>query len=278
MAQPASAGRTRRGARSSLRSHPFARASGVGGCPGRRDERSESAQPLALGRRALERPGQRERAGAASSSAPRRPPARANAPRPRTGRLARRAVVGRRLAHEVDARGSRACTRCRRGSARARPDRAARAARRACADRCSAPRLVVEKRRSLRAPRKASLLQPEDEDDLVPARAGAHEVEDVRRGRARSAAEPRTVGPLEGARISSRETCSPRRSQSLELVQEARARPRTRAGRAARARRAAARSDRRRRAASTRASVRAAASGSLRARPGRGSGSASRGA
>ena len=82
-------------------------------------EDRERPQPLALGRRGLEPPGEgRERL------APR--PARDVVGReglrdllPERARLLRAALVGRGLAHEVEALGRRVCRPCRRGSGRA---------------------------------------------------------------------------------------------------------------------------------------------------------------
>ena len=135
-------------------------------------ERRQRAQPLALGRRRFERPRQRR------ERAPRRRVAhvlRREEPDdlvPERARLARRALVARRLAHEVEPP-RRARARRVEEVAVARdliglhePRRTERAAR-----------VVVEERRGLRPPRERSLLEPEHEDDLEAARARAQEVE-----------------------------------------------------------------------------------------------------
>ena len=96
---------------------------------------------------------------------------------PERARLAGRAVVGRRFADEVEPpRGARArrVEEVALARDRVRP-RQPRAAGR-LVDR---PALLVgEERRALLAAREASLLQPEQEDDLGPARSRAEEVGD----------------------------------------------------------------------------------------------------
>ena len=162
-------------ARPSRRSQPFARAIALGRCRSSVDERSEpragararSARPRAA-RRARRAPG-----GASSASGR---PDRSTAPHvvPERARLARRAVVGRRLAHEVEPPRRRACTRCRRGSGRGTTGSALRQPR--VGVELTAP-VVVEERRALRALREDALLEPEHEHDLRPARARAQQVE-----------------------------------------------------------------------------------------------------
>ena len=148
-------------------------------------ELGERPQPLTLGRRVLERPGQgRER-----------PPPRP-APHvvgveerldvvPERARLARAAVVVRGLAHEIEPlRGARA----RRveevavvlDGIRPHEPRAALVERTPC--------VVVEERRAAAATRQAPLLQPEDEDGVEAARAGAEEID--HRDAARVVARP----------------------------------------------------------------------------------------
>ena len=93
---------------------------------------------------------------------------------PERARLARAAVVVRGLAHEIEPlRGARA-RRVEEVAVvldRVRPlePRASRVER--------APRVVVEERRAPAATRQAPLLQPEDEDGVEAARAGAQEVD-----------------------------------------------------------------------------------------------------
>ena len=135
-----------------------------------RGELRERPQPLTLGRRLVERPGQRRE----------RPPACPAAHVvgveerlhvvPERARLTRAAVVVGRLAHEIEPlRGARA----RRVEEiavvldRIRPlePRAPLVER--------APRVVVEERRAAAAPRQAPLLQPEHEDGVEAARARA---------------------------------------------------------------------------------------------------------
>ena len=126
---------------------------------------------------------------------------------PERARLARRAVVGRGLADEVE------------------PPRRARARRveevavardlvglasRALAERPA--RVVVEERGACVAPRERSLLEPEHEDDLEAARARAQEVED--RDAARLAAA-RDRGPVVR---SSAPTSSSARERAAELA------------------------------------------------------------
>ena len=150
----------------------------AGECPRRLGvaggELRERPQPLSLGRCVLERPRQRRE----------RPPARPAAHVvgveerlhvvPERARLARAAVVVGRLAHEIEPlRGARA-RRVEEVAVvldRIRPlePRASLVER--------APRVVVEERRAAATARQAPLLQPEDEDGVEAARAGAQEVD-----------------------------------------------------------------------------------------------------
>ena len=134
----------------------------------------ERAQPLAIGGRVVERPRERRQ----------RPPPRPEAdvirierrPHfvPERARLARVAVVGRGLAHEIEP-----LERARAGGveevAVAADGIGPLEARAALVE--EAPRVVVEERRRRAAPRQAPLLEAEHEDDVEPARAGAREVE-----------------------------------------------------------------------------------------------------
>ena len=136
-----------------------------------RGEQRERTQPLALGRRALERPRQRGE----------RPPRRRAGDvvavedgrdlLPERARLARRPLVGRRLAHEVQPP----------NGARARGVEEVPVARdlvRALepAAQLASP-IVVEERRGARPARQRPFLEAEDEHDLEAARPRAHQVE-----------------------------------------------------------------------------------------------------
>ena len=131
LGQPRRRGRRRASARSSRRSQPFARASALRGSriarshePARAPAaaRARSARPRSA-RRAPES-GRRRVQRATSSGSEHRADVL-----PERARLARRAVVGRRLAYEVEPARRRGCTPCRRGSGRATPDRASPAGR-----------------------------------------------------------------------------------------------------------------------------------------------------
>ena len=147
----------------------------VGAAPVVRRELGERAQPLALGRRAVERPGERR------ERPPPRPPAHVLGVEdrlhlvPERARLARAAVVGRRLAHEVEplerprARGVEeiAVAAHRVGALQPRAALVEQAAG-----------VVVEERRRRAAPRQAALLEAEHEDDVEAARACAQQIDD----------------------------------------------------------------------------------------------------
>src|SRR5439155_17806637 len=140
-------------------------------------------------RRRFERPGERGEGAAAR-------PARDVVGReerddlvPERARLARAPLVARRLADEVEA---------------VRRARAGRVEEVAVARHLVRPleppperpsTLVVEERRAAAAARQAPLLEPEGEDNVEPARAGAHEVEhrDLTRLAGRRAAHGRPL-------------------------------------------------------------------------------------
>ena len=212
-----------------------------------RGELGERAQPLALGRRVVERPRERRQ----------RPPARPAAHVvgveerlhvvPERARLARRALVVRRLADEVEALATRACTPCRRGSGRGSTG----SGRSSRAPRASSARRASSSRNGDDAPRRGRLpsSSPSTNDDVEAARAGAQEVDDrdaaglvARASAAASAARAPRRRPRASARRRAR--CQPSSSPS------SRAAPRTRAGRAATPRRPAGRRRRTRSGAS----------------------------
>src|SRR5881227_2170819 len=141
-------------------------------------QRSDCAQSFALGRRLLDRPGERGE----------RPPCRRAAhlvfPEevanlvPERACLARPALVVCRLAHEVQpprrARAGRVEeVAVARHGVRLREPRAAQTRVELASG------LLVEERRRLAAPRQRSLLEAKHEDDLVTARARAQEIDDV---------------------------------------------------------------------------------------------------
>ena len=157
-------------------------------------ERGQRAQALALARRGLERPGQRgERAAPcpALDLVGREQAARLV---PERARLARRAVVARGLADEVEpARRSRA------GGV----EEVAVARDRVGAQQAPGARgalelgllLLVEERRALRAARQAALVEADDEDDLEAAGARPQQVEHRHAAGLAGATEPhRGVG------------------------------------------------------------------------------------
>ena len=157
-------------------------------------QRGDRAQALALGRRAIHRPGR------LGELPPPRPACdvvgreqRAHV-LPERARLARRAVVRRGLANEVQATrgaGARRVEEIPVGGDRIRPRDAG--AARPLLDR--APGVVVEEARRAGAPGKRSLLEAEHEDDLVVPRARAEHVEHRHAARlpGRPAADHRTL-------------------------------------------------------------------------------------
>ena len=138
-------------------------------------EARESPKPLALGRSRLDRPGQ------PGERPPRRVPPHVVRVEelahglPERARLARRAVVGRRLPHEREqparpgAGGVEEVAVAARGVGALQP-------RAACAVEIPA-RLVVEERRRGRPARQRSLLETDHEDRLEAARARPRQVE-----------------------------------------------------------------------------------------------------
>ena len=215
-----------------------------------RGQRRGRAQALALGRRAIHRPGR------LGELPPPRPPCdvvgreqRAHV-LPERARLARRAVVRRRLADEVQATrraGARRVEEIPVGGDRIRPRDAG--AARPLLDR--APGVVVEQARRAGAPGKRSLLEAEHEDDLVVPRARTKHVEhrDAARLPGRPAADHRALERVHdvlgvdlAARAPATRPAPPARAGS----------PRTRAGRAGPRRRSEARRGRAPRAASSR--------------------------
>ena len=148
----------------------------------------ERAQPLAVGRRVLEAPRQL-----------REPPPRGRPLDlvareegadllPEGARLLGAALVGRGLAHEVQAPRRPRAGRVEEVAVAAHLVGALQPAAESLAS------LVVEERRSPAAPRQASFFEPEHEDDLEPSRARALEVEhrDLARLRALTA-QPRAL-------------------------------------------------------------------------------------
>ena len=181
-----------------------------------RGERGERAQPLTLGRRAVDRPRERRE---------RAPHRRAphvllgEEPRdlvPERARLARRAVVARGLAHEVEplrrarARGVEEVAVARDPSGLT--SRASPSSRRASSSRNGD---------ALRPPRERALLEAEDEHDLEAARARAEEIEH------RDAAGLAAVGAAHGRALERaddlvRAQRAAEREPAFELVREAR--------------------------------------------------------
>ena len=153
----------------------------------------------------------RRRVTRGRSSRPQHAPGRP----PRTGS----AGAARRRRSPPRARGragaTAACTRCRRGSGRARPGRASRAVR-ASVELAAA--VVVEERRALRALREDALLQAEDEHDLRAARARAQEVDDRDVAR-RAGPEPDRRTLERGDQLLGRELAA-ELHPALELVQQ----------------------------------------------------------
>src|SRR5947209_7425825 len=158
-----------------------------------RRQLGERAEALALRRRVLERPRERRE----------RPPARPAANvvgleeclhlLPERARLARSAVVGRRLAHEVQPLG-RARARGIEEIAVAADRVGPLEPRTAFVER--APCVVVEERRGRAATRQAPLFEAEHEGDVELARACAHEVYDGDAARLVSAHRPQRL-PVE---------------------------------------------------------------------------------
>ena len=136
----------------------------------------KGAQPLALGRRRLDRPGQPRK----------RPPRRVQAHGVRLEELADRLPERACLARGALVRGGLAYEREQLPRAGAGGvEQVAVAARRVGPLESGAPRsvqvaalLVVEERRRGRASRQRPLLEPDHEDGVEPPRAGAGEVED----------------------------------------------------------------------------------------------------
>ena len=189
-------------------------------------ELRERAHALALGRRRLERPRERGQ----------RPP-RGRARHvlfvedgrdllPERARLARRAVVGRRLAHEVEA--------ARRARARGVEEVAVAADLVGTLEPAAelAARVVVEERRRARAARQRPLLEPEQEDDLEAPRARAHQVEHRDPAGLERRPEPHLDALERAEHLLRRERLAEPR-QRLELVEQPQRSRRTCAGRAA---------------------------------------------
>ena len=180
-------------------------------------ERGQRPQPLAHGRRLVDRQRQlRERPPSRRARHVRRVEDGRDVV-PERARLQRRAVVGRRLADEAE------------------PPRGARAGRveevAVAADRVGplepraerAPAVVVEERRAAPAPRQRPLLEPEHEDRVEAARARAHQVEHRDAAGLRGVAG-RDLEPLERADHVRRGQRLAETLPGLELVEQLRGR------------------------------------------------------
>ena len=247
--------RNARSARSSRRSHPFASASASAS--------DSSAEASAATARSRSRSVGAASSGHVSADSGRRVVARRTSSGgksrgglvPERAALPRRAVVARRLAHEVEP------------PRRARARRVEEVAVARDLVRLDEPRLaerparvVVEERGSLRPPWERSLLEPEQEDDFEAARARAEEVEH------RDAARLSSVRPADGRALERADDLlggerAADREPAFELVDEPRRRLRTRAGRGARRRSPEGVACRRRGGASARPSRAAPSSG-----------------
>ena len=169
-----------------------ARECACGGGVGRGELR-QRAQTLPLRRRVVERPRQRR-----ERAAPRPAPHVLRVEHrlhlvPERARLARAAVVGRRLADEIEPvqrPGARRVEEVAVAADRVRPLQAGAA----LVERAAG--VVVEERRRRAAPRQAPLLESEDEDDVEAACPGAHQVDDGDATRLVSAHRPQRL-PLE---------------------------------------------------------------------------------
>ena len=149
---------------------------------------------------------------------------------PERARLPRRALVARRLAHEVQAPRRRACTRCRRGSGRARPGPACTSRAPAIARRASSSR---NGEACVRRGRLPSSSPSRKTTSKLRVRARSRSSTATRPGSRPSS--PRTVVRSSAPTISSAVSVPPSRA-SPRARREAREPPRTRAGRRARRR------------------------------------------
>src|SRR5438034_783788 len=162
-----------------------------------RRERGQGAESLALGRRGLDPPRELRQWTALRPASDVVGVEEGAGLVPERARLAGRAVVGRRLAHEVEpARRPRARRVEEVALARDRVRSGRPAAARRLVDRAAL--LVREERRALLAAREAALLEAEYEGDLGSARSRAREVGDGDAARLVAAGEPKR-GPVEGA-------------------------------------------------------------------------------